>query len=72
MNIHPACNLSLHNVCVGSVAQEWDGQGGWAGQCSGNSEKGTNPSVPAIPNVITFQFLPKLNLAFPATREPQV
>lgn len=68
MNTHPASNLSLHNVCVGSGAQDWDGQGGWAGQCSRAAEKGTNPSMPAIPNIITFQFLSRLSLAFPATR----
>lgn len=62
MNTHPASSLSRHNVCVGSGAQDW------AGQSSRDAEKGTDPSVPAIPNVITFQFLSRLSLAFPATR----
>lgn len=68
MNTLPASNLSPHRVCVGSRTQQWDGQGGWVGQYSRDAEEGTGPSMPAIPNVITSQFLSRLILAFPTTR----
>lgn len=37
----------------------------WAAQCSRDVEKGTDPNMPAIPNVITFQLLSRLSLGFP-------